>query len=317
MNLNLPIYDDVANCKSILIAGMGGGFDIFCGLPIYFELKERGMNVHLANYSFTDLTDTIDAITLTNSLIGVNATTESYNPYFPELYLAKWLKETRDDDAIIWCFAKTGAVPLHDNYKVLVKHLGIDAILLIDGGVDSLMHGDEAQLGTVIEDTISLIAVGELEDIPVRLTACIGMGAEQDVSYPQVFENIAELAACNAFLGSCSLSKRFPSYAAYEEAVLYVQGQEYHDASVINSSIISAVQGKHGNYHLTSKTKGSFLSITPLMAIYWFFELSAVADRNMLYSQLRYTITFRDAFLIMMQVRTLTSKRPPSQNTFG
>ena len=316
MNLNLPIYDHVANCKSILIAGMGGGFDIFCGLPIYFELKERGMNVHLANYSFTDLGEIEDGIPLTDTLIGVTATTESYNPYFPERYLVKWLKETRDD-ATIWCFAKTGALPLHENYKVLVKHLGIDAILLIDGGVDSLMHGDESQLGTVIEDTISLIAVGELYDVPVRLTASIGMGAEQDVSYAQVFENIAELAACDAFLGSCSLSKRFPSYAAYEEAVLYVQSQKYQDPSVINSSIISAVQGKHGNFHLTSKTKGSHLSITPLMSIYWFFELSAVVDRNLLYSQLRYTLTFRDAFLILMQVRNLASKRPPSRNDFG
>lgn len=317
MNLNLPIFDQVSSCKSILIAGMGGGFDIFCGLPIYFELKERGLNVHLANYSFTDLDELKNGIELTDSLIGVTAAVETFIPYFPEGYLARWLKEKRNDDTTIWCFKKTGVHPLLENYRKLVQHLSIDAIILIDGGVDSLMHGDEAQLGTIVEDSISLVAVGELDNVPVRLSVCIGMGAEQDIAYAQVFENIAQLAEAGAFLGSCSLSKRFASYEAYEEAVLFVQSQPYQDPSVINSSIVSAVQGNHGNFHLTAKTKGSHLSISPLMAIYWFFELSAVAERNMFYSQIRYSMTFRDAFLNLSQIRMMFPPRKPSRNTLG
>ena len=43
MELNLPILKQLTDCKNLLIAGMGGGFDIFCGLPIYFELKKRGI----------------------------------------------------------------------------------------------------------------------------------------------------------------------------------------------------------------------------------------------------------------------------------
>src|SRR5512139_823442 len=54
MQLNLPILDRLAGCKSILIAGAGGGFDVFAGLPIYFALREAGCTVHLANYSFCD-----------------------------------------------------------------------------------------------------------------------------------------------------------------------------------------------------------------------------------------------------------------------
>jgi len=34
MDLNLPILDQLASCKNLLIAGMGGGYDVFCGLPI-------------------------------------------------------------------------------------------------------------------------------------------------------------------------------------------------------------------------------------------------------------------------------------------
>jgi hypothetical protein len=317
LDLNLPIFDRVANCKNILIAGMGGGFDIFCGLPIYFELKQRGLNVHLANYSFSYLDFFKEGIQLTESLYGVGAGRKLVTPYFPERYLAQWFHEKRGEEVTIWTFQKLGVRPLSKNYRVLVDHLGIDCIILIDGGVDSLMHGDESGVGTIVEDTISLVAVGELQNVPVKLSVCVGMGAEQDISYPQVFENIAELAGVGAFLGSCSLTKNFPSYQAYEEAVLFVQGQAYQDPSVINSSIISAVQGKHGNYHLTPKTKNSFLSISPLMAIYWFFELSAVAERNMFYSHVGTSQTFNDALRNVMQISPFLSKRQPSRNTFG
>ena len=30
MDLNLPIEDEITTCRNLLIAGMGGGFDIFC-----------------------------------------------------------------------------------------------------------------------------------------------------------------------------------------------------------------------------------------------------------------------------------------------
>ena len=151
----------------------------------------------------------------------------------------------------------------------------------------------------------------------MKLTACVGMGAEQDISYPQVFENIAQLAGAGAFLGACALTKNFTSYQSYEEAVLYVQAKAYQDPSVINSLIISAVQGNHGNYHLTAKTKNSHLSISPLMSLYWFFELSAIAERNMFYSHIGTSQTFHDALRDVMQVSRCLKKRQPSRNTLG
>ena len=47
MELNLPILNQLKSCKNLLVAGMGGGFDIFCGLPIYFELKKHGIKAKL------------------------------------------------------------------------------------------------------------------------------------------------------------------------------------------------------------------------------------------------------------------------------
>src|SRR5215211_5189090 len=245
MDLNLPILNQLSDCKSLLIAGMGGGFDIFCGLPIYFELKKHGINAHLANFSFSDIENVEFGIRLTKTLVGVGPKAGRPFPYFPEFHLANWFKEKRNEDLTIWCFHKTGAVPLTENYRILAEHLSLDGILLVDGGVDSLVRGDEAELGTAIEDLTSLYAVNQLSNVPTRLLACIGLGAEQNLTYAHIFENIAFLTKAGGFLGACSLTPQMESYQAYDEAVTYVQSNEFQDPSVINSSIVSAVRGNY------------------------------------------------------------------------
>jgi hypothetical protein len=309
MQLNLPILDEFATCKNVLIAGMGGGFDIFCGLPIYFEMRSHGLNVHLANYSFSMLAGLDGAQILGEGMIGVTAYLQARLPYFPEFYLAQWFHDKRFEDVTIWCFPKTGVRPLLANYEALIEHLSIDGILLVDGGVDSLMQGNESHVGTLVEDTITLCAVNELKQIRTRLTASVGFGAELDIAYAHVLENIAALSAMDGFLGSCSLVRQMEAYQRYEEAVLYVQGKPIQDPSVINSSVISSVQGHYGNYHLTHKTQGSPLWISPLMSIYWFFDLRSLARRNKLLTEVRRTDTVNEVLREVWRAMTKMPKR--------
>lgn len=277
MKFNIPIIDKLTQCKNLLIAGMGGGFDIFCGLPIYLELKKRGQNVHLANFSFADVENIRHGIRLTPTLVGITFDPKELYPYFPEFYLSEWFKINLNQDVVIWCFQKTGADPLAENYHVLAEYLSLDGILLVDGGVDSLMRGDEAEKGSLIEDATSLFAVNELSKVKNRFLVCTGFGAEQGVTHAHVFENIAAITKEGGFLGVCSLTPSMPTYQDFENAVLHVQGKPFHDPSVINSSIISAVRGNYGDYHLTEKTKGSNLWISPLMPLYWFFDFDVIA----------------------------------------
>ncbi len=313
MDLNLPFYQQLADCRNLLIAGMGGGFDLFCGLPIYFELVRRGQQVHLANLSLADIENCSHGIRLSDTLVGVTGEYSGAVIYFPEFYLARWFRETRNQAVPIWCFHNTGAQPLLENYRTLTEHLEIDAVLLVDGGVDSLMRGDEAEMGTLLEDSISLFAVNALEQLSFRTMACIGMGAELGVTHAHVLENIAALVQKGGFMGICSLTPQMASYQAYEEALLHVQAQKYQDASVINSSIVSAVRGHYGNYHLTKKTAGSQLWISPLMPIYWFFDLPVVAGQNLYLSQLEGTRTLMEALEIFMMCSRFIPKRAPER----
>lgn len=94
---------------------------------------------------------------------------------------------------------------------------------------------------------------------------------------------------------------------------MYTFDQQPDHTSVICSSVISAVRGEYGNYHLAKRTEESVLNISPLMPIYWFFDLKTVARRNVLLPQLRLTFTIDEAWRVMQKVRgdLALRKTPP------
>lgn len=311
--MNLPILGRLQGCKSVLIAGMGGGYDVFCGLPLFFDLRRRGFHVHLANYSFSDIQHCRHGTRLSPTLVGVTAEEEDIFPYFPEYYLSQWFATTRQERVPIWSLHKTGARPLTADYQCLAQHLQVDAVLLVDGGVDSLARGDEAQSGTLVEDALSMAAVRHIAGLKTSLLVCAGLGAEQDLTHAHIFENIAALTRDGAFLGACSLTRLMHACEPYEQALAYVQSQRFHDPSVINSSIVSALRGEYGDYHLTEKTRGSRLWISPLMPIYWCFDLEGVARRNAVLGELEGTETFKQAALRVAQHTSQLPRRRAMQ----
>lgn len=313
--LNLPLLDELTKCRHLLIAGMGGGFDLFCGLPIYHELRRFGVNIHLANLTFTRIEFAKSVQKVSQLITGVTADTQSVLLYFPELRLAQFLRNEGDDQTI-WCFHADNAPALLQAYRALIETLNIDGILLMDGGVDSLMRGDEAQIGTVLEDGFSLAAIDELSGLQFRRMACLGFGTEQDVSHGHVLENIAALMETGAFLGSCALSRHMDAFTFYEQAVAFAHNARGQEPSVVQSSVVAATHGHYGNFHATEKTRDSRLHLSPLMPLYWFFDVPGVAARNLFLPGLRRAPTRRDALAAIAQIRTVVPVRRPAPPLF-
>ena len=95
--------------------------------------------------------------------------------------------------------------------------------------------------------------------------------------------------------------------------MLHVQSKPWQDSSVINSSVISAVRGHYGNYHLTEKTRGSRLWISPLMGLYWFFDLEKVAAHNRVLPFLAETEGFMEAVRVATRQLLMIHKRPSAK----
>lgn len=310
MDLYLPFIDQLPSRANVLIAGMGGGFDVYCGLPIYFALKAKGHNVHLASLSFANLHEYGDCERLSPTLIAATPAPAELAGYHPERFLARWLHETGEATEPVWCIEPTGAHTVHADIALIHHRLRLDGVILVDGGIDSLTRGDEEMVGTVLEDYVSLAAVDMLTDIPLRILASIGMGIEGDVSCSCVLENIAALTGDGGFLGCSSLIHNYNALRQYEEAVLYAHQQPGQQPSVINASIISAERGRYGDYHMTERTRGSELWISPLMSLYWFFDLPAVAAKNIFAERLKETRTAGEAFGVIYETREQMSLRP-------
>ena len=140
-----------ATAKTVFLSGCGGGYDLFGGLPHYFKIKSHSnYDVTLINYTFT----TRELLSkycqqLTTLLFRVDPTTNvswlTDKVYFPEQRLANEIHVPIY--AILCNYDETRIELVIEAYQHLIRGRTIDEIILIDGGSDSLLTGNEQQLG--------------------------------------------------------------------------------------------------------------------------------------------------------------------------
>ncbi|BCB78429.1 hypothetical protein Pflav_048390 [Phytohabitans flavus] len=241
-----PLFMALAPARSILIAGAGGGFDVYAGLPLALALWQNGAQVHLANLSFSELELTDRDIWAAENVAAVTPDSASPDWYFPERTLARWLA-AQQLPSTVYAFPPLGVQPLRDAYRHLIQTLDIDAVVLVDGGTDILLRGDEAALGTPVEDITSLAAVAGL-DVAVKLVTCLGFGidAYHGVNHVQVLENIAALDRDGGYLGALSIPGHSREAALYRDAVADAQAATPERPSIVNGQIAAATRGAFG-----------------------------------------------------------------------
>lgn len=307
----IPFLEKIKKKKSILIAGAGGGFDIYSGIPLYFALKNVDNGVYMANTSFVDL-ELTDGRKLFSNLYEIDRNTLGDENYFPEKFLSQWFYENCKIDMSIYCLNRVGVKPMIDCYKYLIEKLSIDAVVLVDGGTDSLMKGNETGLGTPEEDIVSIVSVNELRDLVESYLACLGFGVDvfHGVCHAQFLEGVSELIKSNGFLGSICLQKEMDEVKKYMDAVTFSMGKSHPMGnSIVSASVLSSIEGNFGDYHKLIKTKGSKLWINPLMSFYWFFDLSEVANRLMYREKILSTMKLYDVKVEILKFRGRIDKK--------
>jgi hypothetical protein len=287
--MQLPFFDALKDAQNVLVAGCGGGFDVYSGLPLHAFLTAAGKKVQLASLSFARLAES-GCDTIEDKAWIIDASARELD-YFPERYLVEWFAKQGQEISVIG-FPKTGVMPLEAAYNAVAAKLGIDTVILIDGGTDSIIKGDEPGLGTVVEDATSLVAVNEM-DVPRKLLACLGFGIDHfhGVSHHSYLENTAELIRAGAFKGCCSLTPDMAETRSFLEAVDYANMRQPAHRSIVCNSIASAIRGEFGDFHATDRTGTSELFVNPLMSLYWFYDIPGVARWMGFYDAIRYTST--------------------------
>jgi hypothetical protein len=306
-----PLLAALGPARSVLIAGAGGGFDVYAGLPLALALWHGGMPVHLANLSFSQL-ELVDLDTwVAENVAAVTPDTESPDWYFPERTLARWLA-AHDLPSMVYAFPPLGVQPLRAAYRYLTERLCIDAIVLVDGGTDILLRGDESALGTPVEDITSLAAAAGL-NVPIKLVTCLGFGidAYHGVNHVQVLENLAALDRDGGYLGALSIPGASREAALYRDAVADAQAATPQRPSIVNGQIAAATRGDFGDVQFTQRTSATTLFVNPLMAIYFTVDLDKLATRCLYLDRIENTHGRRQVISRIEAFRNETDTRIP------
>jgi len=309
--MRLPFHEQLDRARTVLIAGCGGGFDVFAGLPLYFALERAGKDVHLANLTFATI-PTDSGRRPVPELVAIDADSPGDDDYFPEKYLSAFFA-SRGERVEVWAIERLGPAAVSRAYSALARELRADTIVLVDGGTDSLMRGDEPGLGTPVEDIASICAVDAL-DVERKLLVCIGFGidAYHGVSHFHVLEAISELAQAGGYLGAFSLTADMQESRDLHEAATFAL-ERCVLPSIVLTSILAAIDGRFGDHHATRRTRSSELFINPLMSLYWCFDLRSVASRILYREQIRDIETFHDTVFAIQRFRAALTTVKPSR----
>lgn len=325
MSMFLPeIIQQLQNpeIKTIFISGCGGGFDFVHCACLIPELKRLKKNIIIGSYSFGDLQkidhENPNIYYSENSLIYVKKVTSASegDPYYsPEISLCKYFDETYPNDAKHWVYAYNARSftikRLHNLYHQIVIHHEVDAILLFDGGSDSLMRGNENGLGDPIEDAVSIGAIAKLTHPRILLKALlsIGLGCDRfnDVSDASSLRSIAELTRLGGYLGCFHLTPTNPGFQYYMSCVEYLYNQ-FPFRSVISGCILSSALGHFGfeipeSLLNSGRVNKGDVYLWPLMSIVWSFDINIIAQRSLVIPWIQDAITVSDMFEKLQQKR--------------
>lgn len=79
-------FTRLRDARRVLVAGAGGGFDVYAGLPLALALASAGKEVHLANLSFADLHGLDLDVWPAPDVAAVRPETAARGDYFPDAH---------------------------------------------------------------------------------------------------------------------------------------------------------------------------------------------------------------------------------------
>ena len=303
------------------------------GLPLYFYLKKKKIgNPVLANLTFTSQQKyTKTATKICPGCYQIDPSTEdgkakveippkhilklmniskeeylqgSRLDFFPELRVASQIEEP------VYLIECLDSVPrLRKVYEALFGLLKFDTLVLVDGGTDSLMFGDEDELGTPYEDMMNMAAVyfAELISVP-RYLLSLGYGLERGIKLEDLERNYARLDKIGGFLGEFPLSLDQEETRKYRE--IYLKSNPRY--SIICAGVCAALEGKFGpltDSPVEERVEDDRPTVVEKTCSYFLFTLNSVMDLNLYAKKLKEKDDY-GILQVIREVENLKKKTP-------
>jgi hypothetical protein len=308
--------------RTVLLCGCGGGFDFVHSLALYPELHRLGKTVIIGSYSFGNPAEISGAVPVfsEDGAIAVRATASNVADahYGPEVHVCSYLDSIYPacgPHSVYAYYARAFTVPtLAKLYRELIAAHSVDAMVLVDGGSDSLMVGDEEGLGDPIEDAVSVAAVASLSGLRAKLLVVVGLGTDRfnHVSDAASLRAVAELTQAGGFLGAVSLEPSAPGSVFYRGCLEHIYERQGF-RSVLAGTIDSAIQGWFGRDSVPSilerRVRPGELFFWPLMAVLWGFDVEAVAQRSLIGRWIRDCRSVRDCYAELKKGRSALGEK--------
>jgi hypothetical protein len=142
------------------------------------------------------------------------------------------------------------------------------------------------------------------------LSIGFGIDAFHGVAHAEVLQAIADIDRAGGSLGTFPLLRQMPEGELYRQACEHVFRRTPERPSIVNLSILSAIDGFFGDHHRTPRTRGSKLFINPLMSLVFAFELAPLAERVLYLDALERTETIWDITAVLEAVRKERGRKP-------
>jgi hypothetical protein len=172
-------------------------------------------------------------------------------------------------------------------YKWIIEKHSIDTLIILDGGSDSLMKGDEYGLGDPIEDAVSVGAGASCHTLRNKFLISVGFGADayNNVSNGASLRAVAELTQQGGFMGSMGIEKDSEGFDFYCKLVDRIyENQTFR--SVLTSLIMESGNGSYG-FIVPAKSGGRVRKecggayCWPLMSTMLAFDVDVGANRSL------------------------------------
>lgn len=205
----------------------------------------------------------IENIKLISDTVGLaSASTRASKVRFTESIVAEELREET-----ILADINDGVAGTYEGLKKAIGKLGVDLVIGIDVGGDSLARGDEKGIRSPLADSTMLCVLRKLkEDVPT-FHGVIGFGCDGELTLRELYRNIAEVAKRGGFIGARGITDED------KKVLTKILPKTKSEASAL---VLEAANGGYGERTIRQGQRR--LTLTPFAAITLYFDPAAVYE---------------------------------------